>query len=118
MNVRRGEVILVDFIHADRMTSSLRPALVVQSDHNNQRLHNTIVAQITSRLRHLHEPTRLLVDPATPEGASSGLHMPSVVTCENLLTIREDLIHHTLGRLSDPLMQRVNDSLKAAMGLP
>jgi hypothetical protein len=36
MNVRRGDVILVDFPHADAVTSSLRPALVIQSDHNNQ----------------------------------------------------------------------------------
>jgi mRNA interferase MazF len=118
MNVRRGDVVLVDFPHADRITSSLRPALVVQSDHNNQRLHNTIVAQITSRIRHVHEATRLLIDPSTPAGASSGLHMQSLVTCENLLTIREDLIHHVLGHLSDPLMNQVNGCLKAALALP
>jgi mRNA interferase MazF len=60
----------------------------------------------------------MLIDPATADGAASGLHMRSLVTCENLLTIREELIHRVLGRLSDPLMQKVNDCLKAALALP
>lgn len=115
--MRRGDIVVVEFTYSDARSSSMRPALVVQSDHNNERLRNTIVAQITSRVRLLHEPTRLLIDPSTPEGQSSGLHMPSVVACENLLTIHEDLVHATVGRLSDATMRKVDGCLKAALGM-
>ena len=115
---QRGDVVVVEFVHSDLQSSSMRPALVVQSDHNNRRIGNTIVAQITSRLRLLHEPTRLFIDPATPDGQSSGLHMPSVVTCENLLTLRQDLIHAAIGHLPDATMRKIDDCLKAALGIP
>jgi mRNA-degrading endonuclease toxin of MazEF toxin-antitoxin module len=118
MNVIRGDVVIVDYFHASGQGSSLRPALVVQSDHNNSRIHNTIVAQITSNLHHLKEPTRLLIDPNTVDGKSSGLHMISVVTCENIVTIHKDLIHHVIGQLSSALMTRIDSCLKIALSLP
>jgi mRNA interferase MazF len=118
MNVRRGDVVVVDYPHASGQVSSLRPALVVQSDHNNQRFQNTIVVQITSKIRHLHEPTRLLIDPSTSGGSLSGLHMVSVAACENIVTIREDLIHQVIGHLPATLMQQIDTCLKAALGLP
>ena len=55
--MKRGDVVLVDFVYSSGKTSKLRPALVIQSDHNNLLLTKTIVAQITSRLRRLNEPT-------------------------------------------------------------
>lgn len=115
--MKRGDVVLVDFVYSSGKTSKLRPALVIQSDHNNLRLTNTIVAQITSKLRRLNEPTRLLIDPSTPDGAGSGLHMPSVVTCENILTVEISLIHKVIGRLQASAMQRLDDCLKVALGL-
>jgi mRNA-degrading endonuclease toxin of MazEF toxin-antitoxin module len=118
MMMQRGDVVVVDYQHTSGQGSSIRPALVVQSDHNNQRLLNTILVQITSKIRRLNEPTRLLIDPSTSDGKASGLHMLSVVTCENILTVREDLIQKVIGRLSAPLMQKVNDCLKASLDLP
>jgi mRNA-degrading endonuclease toxin of MazEF toxin-antitoxin module len=72
MKARRGDVVLVDFPFSSGGGSKIRPALVIQSDRNNQRLANTIVAQITSKLLHVGEPTRLLIDPAAPKGQQSG----------------------------------------------
>jgi len=48
MNVRRGEVVLVDFPYSDHTGSKVRPALVVQADALNRRLDDTILALITS----------------------------------------------------------------------
>ncbi len=64
------------------------------------------------------EPTQFLIDPATPEGASSGLSYPSAVKCENLATVAQVDIIDTIGHLSDILKQRLNDCLKAALELP
>jgi mRNA-degrading endonuclease toxin of MazEF toxin-antitoxin module len=48
MNVRRSDVVLVLYPFASGRGGSRRPALIVQNDPDNARLHNTIVAQITT----------------------------------------------------------------------
>ena len=118
MNVRRGEVVLVDYPYAAGSGTKVRPVLVIQNDRDNQRLINTIVAQITSMTRRVLEPTQLLIEIATPEGQQSGLRQDSVVNCVNLLTIDQARILRKLGRLPDTLIQKVNNCLKAAMELP
>ncbi len=117
MKVLRGDVVLVDFPLASQRSSKLRPAGGIQNDQNNQRLHNTIVAQVTSRLYPLNEPTRLLIDPSTPEGQGCGLHGPSVVSCENLVTVEQRMVVRVLGRLGNATMRRVDDSLRTALAL-
>ena len=51
MNVRRGDIVLVDFPYSDHTGSKVRPALVGQADVWNQRLDDTILALITSSRR-------------------------------------------------------------------
>lgn len=48
MNVRRGEIVIVDFPYSDQIGSKIRPALVVQADLWNRLLDDTILAPITS----------------------------------------------------------------------
>ena len=62
MSIRRGEVVLIDMPFAQGGGSKVRPALVVQSDNNNGRMANTIVAAITRNVSRVHEPTQLLID--------------------------------------------------------
>lgn len=115
--IRRGDVVIVDFPFSDGAQAKLRPAIVVQNDRDNQRLRKTIVAMVTGNLRRTGDPSHLLVDPGTPDGASSGLHAPSLVSCNNLFTIEQGSILRTIGRLSDILKGRLDDCLKAAMEL-
>ncbi len=96
----------------------LRPALVVQSDHNNTRLNETIIAAITSNIARVHEATQLLVEVATPEGTASGLLHDSAVRCERLHSIPQADVRRVFGRLSATFMGQINDCLKAALGLP
>jgi mRNA-degrading endonuclease toxin of MazEF toxin-antitoxin module len=113
---RRGDVIRVEIPYHDRTGAKERPAVVVQCDRNNMRLMSTVVAGITSNLtRVATEPTQFLVDPATPEGASSGLPAASAVKCENLYTVSQTRIKRTLGHLSDQLKGKLADCLKAAL---
>jgi len=72
------------------------PMLVVQNDPNNGRMANTILAGITTNTSRVHEPTQVLIDIASPDGASSGLLSTSAVTCENLLTVRQSHIKRKL----------------------
>jgi mRNA interferase MazF len=116
--MRRGDVILVDFPYSDRTGSKFRPALVVQDDEWNNRLDDTILALITSsRHRLVGAATQLSIDISNLEGRRSGLRMPSIVQCENLLTVDKGFVVHTIGRLSDGLMRQVDQCLKAALGI-
>ena len=57
MNVQPGDVVLVAFPFASGIGSKRRPALVVQSDHNNRRMANTVLAAITTTTHRSHEST-------------------------------------------------------------
>jgi mRNA interferase MazF len=118
MNVQRGDVVLVDYPYTTGGGTKVRPVLVIQNDRDNQRLLNTIVAQITGVTRGALEPTQLLIEIATPAGQQSGLRQDSVVNCANLLTLDRGRVIRKLGSLPDALMQKVNNCLKAALELP
>jgi mRNA interferase MazF len=105
MTLQRGDVVLCRYPFSSGAGAKLRPAVVVQCNRNNQRLSNVIVAAITTTTHRRGEPTQLLVDPATPEGRSTGLLRPSVVTCENLATIEQTLVTRVIGTLPPVLMQ-------------
>ena len=117
MSVSRGDVVLVDYPFSDRTGSKVRPALVVQVDTLNRRITDTILAAI-SRSTHRASATQLFIDISTPEGIQTGLRQNSMIQCENLLTYDQGLILTKIGGLSTPLMEHVNDCLKAALDLP
>jgi mRNA-degrading endonuclease toxin of MazEF toxin-antitoxin module len=115
---RRADVVIARFPYAGGRGHKVRPAVVVQCDRLNRQLHNTLLAMITGNTRLVGtEPTQFLIDPATPDGASSGLSLPSAVKCGNLATIPQTDIIDTIGHLSDALKQKLNDCLKAALDL-
>src|SRR5438093_3348945 len=115
MNVQRGDVVLVDYPYAAGGGTKVRPVLVVQNDRDNQRLQNTIVAQITSVTRRALEPTQLLIEIATPAGQQSGLRQNSVVNCVNLLKLDKGKVLRKLGSLPDAHMHEVDICLTSAL---
>ena len=117
MNVRRGDVVLVLYPFASGHGASRRPALIVQNNRDNRRLDNTIIAQITTNIRHVNEPTHLLIPWGTPEGQQAGLLHDSVVSCNNLATVHEDRIPRVIGHLPEAIMYRIDECLKAVLGL-
>jgi mRNA interferase MazF len=116
--MRRGDVVIVPFPYQDKPGAKIRPAVVVQSDAENLRLANTILAMVTGNLSDSGQPTTLLVDPATADGVSSGLSGPSLVKCTNLATVRQKRVLHIIGHFSLSLTQKLNACLKASLGLP
>lgn len=116
--IRRGDVVVAEFPFVDG-GSKKRPAIVVPCDALSGKIANTILAMITGNTRLVSkEPTQFLIDPATPGGNSSGLKHASAVKCNNLMTVAQSNIIHTLGHLSDALKQKLNDCVKAALELP
>ena len=114
--MKRGEVLIVDFsVYNPR--EKVRPALAVQNDRDNARMKNTIVALITGNTSRAGEPTQFLIDQQHPDYSASGLHKDSVVNCSNLITIRQQDILHTIGKLSPDTMGQVDARLKVALDL-
>jgi mRNA interferase MazF len=118
MSYRRGDIVLANLPFSDMSGAKVRPALVVQSDRNNQRLDDVILAMVTHvTSRASSEPTQLLIEIATAEGRQSGLLHDSAVKCEHLVTLHRRLVSRVIGRLSTAQMRRVDDCLRASLGL-
>jgi mRNA interferase MazF len=90
--------------------------LVVQTDSLNRRITDTILASI-SRSTHRASAPQLFIDISMREGGQTGLRQNSMIQCENLLTYDQRLIIARIGELSAPLMQRIDECLKAALDL-
>jgi len=92
MQYRRGDVILCRLpLPSTELTQfKLRPAVVVSKDTNNQRLDDVMVAPCTSNISRSQEPTQYLI--TGTEIAIAGVHVPSVVRCEALMTIPKTVI--------------------------
>lgn len=118
MNVRRAEVLMVEFPFHEGSGSKFRPAVVVQSDQDNARLGTTVVAMISKNTRLAgREPRHVLIDIATSDGQASGLWMNSVVNCSQLVTVSDDRIDRHLGHLPPPLIRLVDDAVRQGLGL-
>jgi hypothetical protein len=65
-----------------------------------------------------NDPACLFIDVTTAEGQATGVVRNCVVSCLVLVTVYADTIVQTLGTLSPSMQQKLNDCLKAAMGLP
>ena len=119
MSVARGDVVILDFPQAPGQPPKRRPAVVVQSDHNNGRLTNSIFAMVTSNVRlAATEAAQVLIDLSTPAGQGTGLTRTSAVKCENLYTLPQAAVLKTIGRLSPALLRELDDALKASLALP
>jgi len=119
MRVQRGDIVLLPIAFTSGGGAKLRPALVVQSDHNNVRLNDTIVAIITKTThRATREPTQLLIDINTPDGQQSGLLHTCAVKCEHLDTVSMADISRVIGSLPPATMTQIGGCLKAALAIP
>jgi mRNA interferase MazF len=116
MSLQRGDIVLATLPLVTRPGFKLRPVLVVQNDTNNAHMQNTIVAFITTNLSRSHLPTQVLIEVNTPAGQQSGLIADSVVSCENLITIRQSQ-GRKIGNLPPDVMQRVDEALKESLAL-
>ena len=113
MICRRGDIVLVLFPDSNLRTAKRRPALVVQAEHLDTQLSQTIVAMITSNQARAGHPSRVLV-PARRE--SNGLLSDSVVMTDNLATVHDSEIDRVIGRIG-PLAAEIDAALRTTLGL-
>jgi mRNA-degrading endonuclease toxin of MazEF toxin-antitoxin module len=116
--MNRGDVILVRFPHPTGLRGKKRPAVVVQSDGYTNSLGTVVVAQVTKNLSMAEDPACLFVDTSTPEGKATGLVRDSVVSCLLLATVDASTVAQVLGTLSPSMARRLDDCLRASLGIP
>lgn len=114
----RGDVVLVRFPHPSGQRGKKRPAVVVQSDGYLRTIKTVVVAEVTKNLAMKNDPACLFIDVATPDGKATGLVVDSVISGLVLDTVYADTVALVLGKLSPGLLQRLDDCLKAGLGLP
>jgi len=116
--MNRGDVILVRFPHPSGLRGKKRPAVVVQSDAYAGAVSTLVVAEVTKNLTMADDPACLLSDVNTPEGRATGLLRDSVVSCLLLATVDTNTVAQVLGTLSATMKRKLDDCLKAGLGLP
>lgn len=113
MNIKRGDVIVVDLeLVKGSEQGKTRPCLVIQNDKGNAFSPNTIIVAITSKN---DKEYPFMVHVQMGEG---GLPKESTILCNQIRTIS---IHHRvakkLGSFKPATMQKINEALKVSLGL-
>ena len=118
MPVSRGDIVLIAVPYVGSPGIKVRPALVVQNDALNRTLNETIIAAITSNLSNAHQPHQLLIDVSTPAGIATGLFSNSAVRCNRLHSVSQAEVQRVIGKLPAALLNRIDECLKSALGIP
>ncbi len=109
---KRGSIVGVDFLFADRRGSKRRPAVVLSSAAYLVGRQEVVLAAVTSNTRR-----RLLPgDTAIQELSPTELPRPSVVT-GILRTVKQADVTRAFGSLSARDLRAVEDSLREALAL-
>jgi mRNA interferase MazF len=112
--MKRGDVVLVDWVYSDRTGSKLRPAAVIQSDALNSLITDTVLVAITGKSR--AAVTEVVLDPTIE--TQSGLTRVSYAVCNNLMTLDQSLIGRRMGELSTAALRQIEQTVKTALELP
>ncbi len=113
MVVKRGDIFYADLspvIGSEQ--GGTRPVLVVQNDVGNKFSPTVIVAAITSQINKAKMPTHIEIS-----AHEFGLLKDSVVLLEQVRTIDKKRLREKIGRLSDDLIEQVDEALGISFGI-
>ena len=111
--VKRGDIFYADLspvIGSEQ--GGTRPVLVVQNDVGNKFSPTVIVAAITSQINKAKMPTHIEIS-----ANDFGLARDSVILLEQIRTIDKRRLKEKLGRLSDELLEEVDEALGISFGI-
>ena len=117
--MKRGDIVIASFPQSASAASAPknRPVLIVQANYYNQRIHNVLVAVITSNLARKSDVAHFFIEAQSPVGKLAGLNQDSLVSCLNLAVMLKNDLGRKIGELSIESMRQIDDCLKAAMGI-
>jgi len=108
---KRGEVWIVNWNPArGSEQAGKRPALIIQNDIGNEKSTTTIVAAISSSVKHY--PINVEIKP--PEG---GLAHQSIVKTSQIMTISKKRLEKRVGSLPAKKMAQVDKAIKLSLSL-
>ncbi len=113
--MNRGDVVEVDWPFSDLSGTKRRPAVVVQADHLNGLIDDTIYVKIQGN-RYGIPGTEVELDPAVETLWS--LSKVCYAACKDLLTRDQALLLRKVGILSPAAMRQIEDCLKQVLALP
>lgn len=107
MNIRRGDVVLVDLRgRKGSEQQGIRPCVVIQNDVGNKNANTTIVAPLTTTNRN-NLPTHVVVN----------VEEESIVVCEQLVTVDGKRLMSKLDRLTDEEMKNIDKAILISLGV-
>ena len=112
LNVKYGDVYMIDFMAAGNVLQGRHPAVVIQNDVGNRYSPNVIVIPLTSAIKKIYQPTHVILD-----AAENGLRKKSMALCESPMTVRKTALAFFCTHLPEKNMMKIRAALRAAMEL-
>ena len=111
--VKRGDIYYADLSPVvGSEQGGMRPVLIVQNDTGNKHSPTVIAAAITSQTGKARLPTHIEL-----QAASCGLSRDSVILLEQIRTIDKSRLREHMGKLPEPIMDRVVGAIAVSFGL-
>lgn len=112
LNVKYGDVYMIDFMAAGNVLQGRHPAVVIQNDVGNRYSPNVIVIPLTSAIKKIYQPTHVILD-----AAENGLRKKSMALCESPMTVPKTALEFFCTHLPEKNMTKIRAALRAAMEL-
>ncbi len=116
MSYSRGDVVLVSFPNADKITYKKRPVLIVQSDKLITTYGDKLVVCITSKLNKTGS-TRIPISYNSEDGNKMGLSIDSMIIVDNIATMSPKEIIRKIGTCSVDVQQGIDAALRETFDL-
>ena len=107
-NYSKYEVILVRYPFSDLSNAKVRPAVVVSATHSSQ---DILITPLTSKTGSLLEGEFVL-----SEWRAAGLNVVTAVK-RGVYTVHESLVIKVIGKLADPDLEMLDQSLRGWLNL-
>jgi mRNA interferase MazF len=113
--MNRGDIVLITFPFSDLSSTKVRPVLVLSPEDPNQQ--DFIVALITSNIIRPLLNTDYLLLISDSDFTGTGLKIDSVFRMSKVHNLNKSLAKKLLGKISNELMQKLEQKLLTALGL-
>ena len=108
--VRRGQIYLARLNGKGSEQRGVRPVLIIQNNTGNHFSPTTIVAPITSVIKHRQLPVHVPLD-------SGDLYKNSMVLCEQIQVMDKSRLGRKVCELSEEELNEVNSALAVSIGV-
>ena len=118
MSYQRGEIVLIPFPFTDLSRRKARPAVVISPYRFNRHSQDVILVAISSKVPAMPNQFEVTIERSDVGFATTGLRVSSVIKASKLVTLKQSLIHVTLGKLPPYILLELNQRVARAVGLP